>query len=459
MSQETGRLYQACTNGDLRAVRLACASCVDLNQMLVSEWVKEKPNTALGIATKERHIHVMQFLLQVGVDVDRLMSIAESDESEDSDDDSTDRVTPLSCAIKDDDSKDLVTPLCCAIKQGNPEAVRLLLEYGANAQLKDTNGYGYLHCMTDCEAWHGGSDCSNKNLQIVELLLQHGVNVDQSNCAAKNSLFRAAHADLHEIIPVLLQHGFSVNMTDKNNNTALHIACDNSCWQTAKVLVDMSADIFLENNNCLTSFDVACRAGSYNYNCRVSDTDMCLLLELLQMFLDHGAAVNQQRKLGWTALHAAVNGVNLSMARLLLENGASPHIKTNLGATPLVYCFPLEKKTMNVVDLLLEYGACMFPPLDTFVVQDKLWKESSVAFQMDFLLNWYYSHILFHAHENELFTFVVANLNEALTQVISSKPSATQEEKNIIGATVISIVYDFVYKQISAGWVQIIFHY
>jgi ankyrin repeat protein len=54
------------------------------------------------------------------------------------------------------------------------------------------------------------------------------------------------------------------------------------------------------------------------------------VLEILDLLLAFGADPNQRGLNDWTALHMAVSERNLTALQLLLENGADPHLRTNI---------------------------------------------------------------------------------------------------------------------------------
>jgi ankyrin repeat protein len=114
-------LYDACKTGDLRAVRQAYVLRVDMNQILTH--LHDPPSTALCLASKNTHLPVMQFLLQINVNVGQTASTASFDHTDD----------------------DTWTPLLWSISSGDANGVQLVLQCGANVHLMDSHGCGYLH--------------------------------------------------------------------------------------------------------------------------------------------------------------------------------------------------------------------------------------------------------------------------------------------------------------------------
>ena len=90
-------------------------------------------------------------------------------------------------------------------------------------------------------------------------------------------------------------------------------------------------------------------------------------LEMVQVLLDYKANVNVQDPVNWTPIHYVSRGFRTQpaphnirqlfpdVARLLLEHGADPNVRTNFGQTPLYLA--AADGTAEVVRVLLEYGA------------------------------------------------------------------------------------------------------
>jgi serine/threonine-protein phosphatase 6 regulatory ankyrin repeat subunit B len=80
-------------------------------------------------------------------------------------------------------------------------------------------------------------------------------------------------------------------------------------------------------------------------------------LDLLQLFIDHGADVNVQKKDGETALIRAVNpcvSKSESMVKTLLQNSAKISLKNKKGEK--AFDFAVYNNCRKAIRLLLEYG-------------------------------------------------------------------------------------------------------
>jgi len=77
--------------------------------------------------------------------------------------------------------------------------------------------------------------------------------------------------------------------------------------------------------------------------------------EIVSRLVAGGANVNHKNKFGFTALHAAVNGNQLAVAKYLLKNGAEVDAQDALGQTPLY--FAAERGSLELARVLVENGA------------------------------------------------------------------------------------------------------
>ena len=79
--------------------------------------------------------------------------------------------------------------------------------------------------------------------------------------------------------------------------------------------------------------------------------------ETIKALLSSGVDVDQQDKIGYTALHYAAQNYLLDIALLLLEHKASVDAKDNYGNTPLFRAVFNSKGRGDMIQLLLRFGA------------------------------------------------------------------------------------------------------
>ena len=122
--------------------------------------------------------------------------------------------TLLEAGARPDDSSDDVTPLMVAVQGDYPQVVQLLLAHGANPLAKDNEGQlpiNHLFVSND----------DPRKLEIVELLVQGGSDVNVANNKGETALMDSCGwGDIREL-RFLLAHGARVNVRDNNGNTPL----------------------------------------------------------------------------------------------------------------------------------------------------------------------------------------------------------------------------------------------
>jgi len=163
------------------------------------------------------------------------------------------------------------TPLIEAASAGHLDVVKLLVERGADVNLKGEAWYTPLHCA----AYYG-------HLDVAKFLLEHGADITP---------FKA-----------------------QGHNTALHSAASGGHIEMAKLFVARGVDINWKGVDEATALENAAGAGH---------------VEMTRYLLANGADVNSRGIYGRTPLHAAAFRDKVETARILLEHGADPALECN----------------------------------------------------------------------------------------------------------------------------------
>ncbi|XP_044153104.1 fibronectin type 3 and ankyrin repeat domains protein 1 [Bufo gargarizans] len=156
------------------------------------------------------------------------------------------------------------------------------------------------------------------DLRIVQLLIDHGADINQVNGSGKNSLMLACFSGHLEVVEYLRRQGASWENRDKGGCTAMHWAVDGD---NLKLIEWMIAD-----------------------GCEVDVKDSCsrwtpLMLvsavtgnpDVAQRLIAAGADVNVKDKDGKTPLMVAALNNHERLVRLLIENGADGSITNEYG--------------------------------------------------------------------------------------------------------------------------------
>jgi ankyrin repeat protein len=139
-------------------------------------------------------------------------------------------------------------------KQGNLEAVRKLIDDGADVNATKTD-YGMTSLI-----WAS----QNGHLEIAHLLITHGANVDAATTGGWNSLMAASHSGHLEIARLLITHGANVNATTGGDFTPLMLAASRGRLDIARLLIEHGANINAMYDDGKTAIDIAEERGNKN---------------------------------------------------------------------------------------------------------------------------------------------------------------------------------------------------
>jgi ankyrin repeat protein len=238
------------------------------------------------------------------------------------------------------------TPLMCAILLNDTELVKLLLKYGAaktinNAEIK--SGHTALHFAA-----------STNNLEILELLLQYGAEgiVNNINDLGETALLHATRMNNLPMVELLLRHGaaesinsffFKFGITTlrwaegHNNINMAKLLLENGAAESINIADDASVtpllNAALKNNldmvkllikyDIKNSINIASKDG-FNVIRAATCNDN---YEMLKYLINAGVSldtINHKNRDGHTALFYALYRTNISIIKLLIENGAAP---------------------------------------------------------------------------------------------------------------------------------------
>ena len=258
------------------------------------------------------------------------------------------------------------TPLHFAASKCHLEVTRMLLERKADIDSLNSNGLTPLHRAS--EGWHEGF------LGVVQLLLYHGANVNVHDNDRNTPLHFAASEGHPEVVRVLLEHKADVNAMNKEGLTPLHRTFERRRGDIARLLLNHGADTKVHDKSGNTLLHLAALAGDFELarislehiaevvNSQNDDGSSPFLLALecrntdvAQLLLEHNADVHMYGKYGDTPLHIAVRTGDLNVCRILLERKVEVNCKNDHGSTPLLLASELG--TPDLMQLLLDHHA------------------------------------------------------------------------------------------------------
>ena len=222
------------------------------------------------------------------------------------------------------------TPLHLASKCGHVEAVRLLINHGANVNASSDGSHSTpLHLAS-----------SSGSPETVRVLIKYGANVNALDGSHQKPLHLASSSGSPETMRLLIKHDTDINAVDWKRNTPLHLALFSGSPETMQTLIKLGADVNATDRNHRTPLHLASSSGSP---------------ETVQLMIEHGANVNARDRGHKLPLHLALSLARDKTAQLLIKHGAEVNALDRSFSAPLHLAIPL--RCPETIRLLIQNGA------------------------------------------------------------------------------------------------------
>ncbi|AVL95151.1 ankyrin repeat protein [Moumouvirus australiensis] len=239
--------------------------------------------------------------------------------------------------------------IACTFGFSNIEIIKLLLEFGADINIKNKNGDTVLMTSLMLKP----NNLKYNNIEVIKILIEAGADINMRNNQDWTALMLACRCsninNNIEIVKLLLKAGADINIKNKFTLTALELACkfSNSASniETIKLLLEAGANI----NSRINALILSAYYNNSNSN-----------IEIVKLLLESGVDINSQNNTGETALiTASCSGSdNIETIKLLLELGVNPNIQDKKGRTALMYvCQNRIINNFDTIKLLLHHNA------------------------------------------------------------------------------------------------------
>ena len=239
------------------------------------------------------------------------------------------------------------------------EIAQLLLEHGASAHARNKYGQMPLHMAS----YHGLPG-------IVACLLKFGAEVDVQDNDSMTPLLLVSQAQarppifgnsqITETAQLLLEHGASVHARNKYGQMPLHTALNHGLSDIVALLLKFGADVDAQDNDTMTPLHLVLQSQPHVFG--VGDDSR--ITKTAQLLLEHGASVHVRNKYGQMPLHTALCHDITGIVAILLKFGADADAQDNNAMTPLHLVSQLppplfgdDSKITKTAQLLLEHGA------------------------------------------------------------------------------------------------------
>ncbi|XP_072595139.1 uveal autoantigen with coiled-coil domains and ankyrin repeats isoform X4 [Vulpes vulpes] len=193
-----------------------------------------------------------------------------------------------------------------AAERGDVEKVSsILAKKGINPGKLDVEGRSAFHVVA-----------SKGNLECLNAILIHGVDITTSDTAGRNALHLAAKYGHALCLQKLLQYNCPTEHADLQGRTALHDAAMADCPSSIQLLCDHGASVNAKDVDGRTPLVLA--------------TQMCRPA-ICQLLIDRGAEINSRDKQNRTALMLGCEYGCKDAVEVLLKNGADVSLLDALG--------------------------------------------------------------------------------------------------------------------------------
>ena len=250
-----------------------------------------------------------------------------------------------------------VSPIFVAVAEGNDDALRALLENGA-----------------ECSDGFTAAILAGK-MDSVKKIVKAGGDINSTNKDGRNALLSAVMSNNTEAVNLLISLGADVNAKDfKGTNIMTYAAAITNPGKDKKdpdseLDPEIIAALFRKCTDYEEAFVFAVRAGNEKF---------------LRVIIDNGADVNMRDSEGRTVLMYSVMTGGGAL-RLLLESGADPNIPDDSGRTPLMIASIAEEPDFDIINMLLEFGA-KIDAQDKKGLTALMWASAGVDMQPNILL-------------------------------------------------------------------------
>jgi ankyrin repeat protein/L-ascorbate metabolism protein UlaG (beta-lactamase superfamily) len=272
------------------------------------------------------------------------------------------RQDPTVANVPDETDRFSSLPLHLAAQAGNLEIVDVLLDAGVDVDCGDVDESTPLHVAA-----------MTRHQDVVALLLKHGADVNKRDKNGAYALSFAASGGDAAVVRQILDAGADLNYFNRQGLSLFHFAAARGLTELFDLLIERGHDINVATESGRTPLHSAAGRGNADMIRRMltagadlsateEDGTSPLIatawgghVEAGRVLLDAGASANHAEQGGWTAMHAAIRTQNLDFVKLLLEYGADANLANERGQTPLTQA--VRTGDPDILEALLQSGA------------------------------------------------------------------------------------------------------
>ena len=155
---------------------------------------------------------------------------------------------------------DLWTPLHVAFNVGRHKAARMLLGHHADVNARNADGQAPLHMLS---RWRAQQD-EDEGPDLAKQLLERGANVNEKDKDNATPLHLASYHKRLEVVQILLDNGANIDMENDQGKTALQLAIMSNGYApgngvgVARLLLAHGAEVYARDKYPISTSDFAC---------------------------------------------------------------------------------------------------------------------------------------------------------------------------------------------------------
>lgn len=159
----------------------------------------------------------------------------------------------------EDQHNHYVSPLWIAAVCGNFDAVKILIDHGANVNSESDSGSTPLRSACHLCRKDDGLEVEEKYFKIIRLLVENGADLKRPNLVGGTCLINSVHN--YDLTKYLISKGADVNASSYISMTALHYAIKEGRIDVTKLLISNGADPTLQTYNGDDALQLCCLKG------------------------------------------------------------------------------------------------------------------------------------------------------------------------------------------------------
>lgn len=193
-----------------------------------------------------------------------------------------------------------------------------------NTNDQDNYGWTSLHFASSAET----NLEKEQRFEIIEFLLEFGANINQQNNNGYSALELAIESDFSDIAHLLLTNKADIDIQNHNGQTALMLAAKQGNVALVKSILTIPQNLDVRDNNGWTALHFAANSIATR-----NDHDAA---EITQLLINAGANTNLQTTNHDSALHLSVERNHLEVTKILSNSGTDASLKNDQDLTPLM---------------------------------------------------------------------------------------------------------------------------